>query len=37
MKAEEDERKSREQARELGWPEGWRWEDLTDDQFLELM
>ena len=34
---EEDERKAREKARELGWPEGWKWEDLDDEDLLALM
>ena len=37
LEKEEGERKAREQARELGWSEGWKWEDLTDEQLLELM
>ena len=37
LKSEKDEREAREKGRELGWPEGWKWEDLEDEQLLELM
>ena len=35
LKSEKDEREAREKGRELGWPEGWKWEDLEDEQLLE--
>ena len=37
LKEEEKERKTREKAKELGLPDGWKWEDLTDDQLFELI
>ena len=37
LKSEKDEREAREKGRELGRPEGWKWEDLEDEQLLELM